>query len=270
MNKTDRDELIINLRKQDKTFVQIAEEIGCGLGTVRKVIRAYPGDDIRKEQFTTAMNFEQAKAKYCPDGFDMLEYHSGQTGGYVRLKCKTCGHEFTKLRTSFCGENGKNKTHCPECDRLEQEAKHKQQEKLKRERERERALAITGKQLSFNICPVCSEVFEGTGKFCGERCRKKAGRKNYKHQRRVRVRSQIVDKNILIEPLAMREHNRCYLCGKLVDWNDKYMVGNTTVVGSTYPSIEHIIPISKGGLEAWTNVKLAHMKCNREKGSKII
>ena len=270
MNKIERDELIIDLRKQDKTFRQIAEEIGCGLGTVRKVIRAYSGDDIRKEQLRSTMSFEQAQAKYCPDGFDMLEYHPGRTNAYIKLKCKTCGHEFTKQMVSFRGCWAQYKTHCPECDQLKREAKQRLQDKLKRERERERALAIKGEQLSFNIGPVCSEVFEGTGKFCGERCRKKASRKNYKHQRRVRVKSQIVDKNILIEPLAMREHNRCYLCGKLVDWNDKYMVGNTTVVGPTYPSIEHIIPISKGGLEAWTNVKLAHMKCNREKGSKII
>ena len=145
MDKTKRDELIISLRKQDKTFRQIADEIGCGLGTVRKVIRAYPGNDIRKEQFTTAMTLEQARDKYCPDGFELLEYHPDQIRGQVKLKCKTCGYEFTKMRTSFCGANSKCKTHCPECDRQERETKHKQLEQLKEQREKEKILAEVDK-----------------------------------------------------------------------------------------------------------------------------
>lgn len=37
-----------------------------------------------------------------------------------------------------------------------------------------------------------------------------------------------------------------------------------------YPNVEHVIPISKGGTHTWDNVKLAHRKCNWEKGDKII
>lgn len=270
MNKTERDELIISLRKQDKTFVQIAEEVGCGKATVRKVIRAYPGDDIRKEQLTTAMSLEQARAKYCPDGFELLEYHPDQSKGYVRLKCKTCGYEFTKMRTSFCGENGRNKTHCPECDRLKREAKQKQIDKLKEERERERALAITAEQLSFNICPVCKKLFREKRKYCSRQCYKKECRRRHRHMRRVHIKSQLIDRDITLERLAERDNNMCWLCNGTVDWNDYVMIDDSFIAGERYPSIDHIIPLSKDGTHAWQNVKLAHFGCNRDKGAEIV
>lgn len=270
MNKTERDELIIDLRKQDKTFRQIAEEIGCGLGTVRKVVRAYPGNDIRKEQLRSAMSFEQAQAKYCPDDFDMLEYHPGQTDAYIKLKCKTCGHEFTKQMVSFRGRWSQNKTHCPECDRLEREVKQKQAEQLKRKRERERALAITGEQLSFNICPVCKELFKGKRKYCSRECYKKECRRRHRHIRRVHIRTQLIDRDITLERLAERDSNKCWLCNGTVDWNDYVMVNNSFVAGERYPSIDHIVPLSKDGTHAWQNIKLAHFGCNRDKGAEIV
>ncbi|MFC9724785.1 HNH endonuclease [Bacillus cereus] len=37
-----------------------------------------------------------------------------------------------------------------------------------------------------------------------------------------------------------------------------------------YPSIEHIIPVSKGGTHTWDNVKLDHRKCNYLKSNEMI
>lgn len=34
-------------------------------------------------------------------------------------------------------------------------------------------------------------------------------------------------------------------------------------------SIDHIIPISKGGKHEWENVQLAHLSCNKSKGAKL-
>lgn len=35
--------------------------------------------------------------------------------------------------------------------------------------------------------------------------------------------------------------------------------------GPKYPSIDHIIPISKGGAHTWENVQVAHFECNPNK-----
>lgn len=34
-----------------------------------------------------------------------------------------------------------------------------------------------------------------------------------------------------------------------------------------YPTIDHIIPLSKGGLHSWNNIQLAHLSCNSSKGA---
>ncbi|MBQ1292402.1 MAG: HNH endonuclease [Clostridiales bacterium] len=40
-------------------------------------------------------------------------------------------------------------------------------------------------------------------------------------------------------------------------------------VSDDYPSIDHIIPISKGGSHEWNNVQLLCRKCNYTKSNKI-
>ena len=277
MNKQERDAAVIELRRRGMTYKEIAQQIGCSLGVVRKVIRQYPGDDIQKEQYTTAMSVDKARSKYCPEGFELLAYHPGQTKGYVELKCKQCGYVFTKTLTAFRGIWAQNKTHCRECDRRERESKReaeqKQIEQIKKQKEEERALAITGEQLFFNVCPVCSEVFvpsRGGRKYCSPECRRKAGRTTYRHTRRVRLREQIKDKDISWQALAYRNHDRCWICNKKVDRNDYVIRDGVKIVGNNYPSVDHVIPVSKYGLHAWNNVKLAHMACNRVKNDKII
>jgi len=40
------------------------------------------------------------------------------------------------------------------------------------------------------------------------------------------------------------------------------MDGDTFIAGNMYPSIDHVVPLSRGGLHEWGNVKLAHRICN--------
>ena len=80
----------------------------------------------------------------------------------------------------------------------------------------------------------------------------------------------IVDKDITVQKLFDKYDGICYLCGKECDFNDKVITEEGyTIVGKTYPSIEHVIPISKHGLHSWDNVNLAHHYCNTLKSNKI-
>lgn len=66
-------------------------------------------------------------------------------------------------------------------------------------------------------------------------------------------------------------NHRCALCGEEVNWND-YSIdedGNF-IAGPSYPSMDHIVPLSQGGMHEWNNVQLAHFKCNAVKGDRII
>lgn len=112
---------------------------------------------------------------------------------------------------------------------------------------------------------ICDSVMGN--KFCSDGCRKKA--KNRKTDKRI-PKAQIVD-DIALKRLYKRDKGICYICGCKCDWNswnvsDK---GNK-YPGDLYPTIEHIIPVSEGGLHSWDNVRLACWKCNLDKGASHI
>jgi len=117
-----------------------------------------------------------------------------------------------------------------------------------------------------DFCIVCGkeyETYNPAQKTCSKECGKKLARA-HKHKRI--PKSQLVDKDITLEALYRRDSGVCYLCGKKCDWNDK----TDKSVGPAYPSIDHMIPIAKGGLHAWTNVKLAHFECNWKKSDALL
>ena len=82
--------------------------------------------------------------------------------------------------------------------------------------------------------------------------------------------AQIIDKDINITRLYKRDGGRCYLCGCECDWND-HKVSKTgyEYPGDRYPTIEHMVPISRGGLHSWNNVRLACFKCNTDKSNRM-
>lgn len=103
-------------------------------------------------------------------------------------------------------------------------------------------------------CAECGEIFQaktlGT-QFC-PKCRRK--RHNRRKDKRLK-RCSVVDHSINLMRLYMRDHGVCQICGKPLT-----MEGDTN--SPDYPSIDHIIPISKGGDHTWENVQLACRRCN--------
>lgn len=71
---------------------------------------------------------------------------------------------------------------------------------------------------------------------------------------------------VTLKKLLKRDGLRCAICGEQCDVNDK-SYGNGT--GPLYPSMDHIIPIAKGGSHTWNNVQVAHVICNTLKKDKI-
>lgn len=79
-----------------------------------------------------------------------------------------------------------------------------------------------------------------------------------------------IDKSIQLKALIERDNNICHICGGTCDNEDVYMNENgKKICGSKYPTIDHVIPRSKGGRHMWSNVKLAHKKCNVVKGNRV-
>lgn len=74
--------------------------------------------------------------------------------------------------------------------------------------------------------------------------------------------------NKSLKELYKRDKGICYICGNKCDYEDYTYRGNTFIAGNYYPSIDHVIPISKGGTDDWNNLKLAHRLCNSIKSDK--
>jgi 5-methylcytosine-specific restriction endonuclease McrA len=196
----------------------------------------------------------------------------------VDIRCKACGHEFTR---SMIGLRHLNKKHeCPNCKaerkRREAEENKKQKQELAEQRKviayQQRLGRAKWSQYEMATCGCCGGLFVMTIKgteFCSDVCRNKVGNAIKKDRRIRRMKEVVVDKNITLEELYKRSNGRCALCGELCDYNDYYYRGNVFIAGNNYPSIDHIVPLSKGGLHSWKNIQLAHRSCNVVKSNTV-
>lgn len=110
----------------------------------------------------------------------------------------------------------------------------------------------------------------GLIEFCSEKCKEEATtkvkqeqhrRKDIKRRKRLAENGK-VDYSITLRKVIQKFGLTCALCGKKV---------NTKVHSNhnDYPSIDHIIPVSKGGTHTWGNVQLAHRGCNSTKNNSL-
>lgn len=127
-------------------------------------------------------------------------------------------------------------------------------------------------------CVVCGSRFDVdyrlSTKTCSKNCslenaRISQKRRNKRHDKRI-SRDKRID-NITLKKLYRRDEGKCYLCGGVCNWNDWRVSDNgNKYPGDTYPTIEHVVPISRGGFDSWDNVRLACWKCNLEKSDSIL
>ena len=137
---------------------------------------------------------------------------------------------------------------------------------------RDRSRKKRGTKAYERECEVCGKKFitylphQVT---CSKECRK-----GWKWRNRDRRLKQLkgTDKyisDISLKKLIRRDEGICHICGKKIDESDYSIVNGIKQVGKLYPSIDHIIPISKGGSHTWENIQLAHLSCNCKKGSRV-
>lgn len=121
----------------------------------------------------------------------------------------------------------------------------------------------------FYSCSVCNTEFSrrlilrGAAVASGVRCdscRKELERMRYR-RKTVKRQKSIANPKISVELIARRDNYICHLCDEPVDMD----VPRTERLGAT---LDHIKPLSKGGLDTMENVALAHWICNVKKGNK--
>lgn len=237
-------------------------------------------------------------------GFDYIGGYTNKEGR-VDIRCRCCGAEFSRGVDSIRDGN----TVCLECQKaetikrqtktkqqriFESEQRRKAQEEKKQRVEVEKAEARSHLLNDKNhVCLECGKYFsiadymEDCGlkqiqhnpSYCSNACRRKVYHRKGKeckrrsgaldrgnHRHRARKYGVSYEPGITLKKLVQRDGLKCQICGGMCDWEDcswsKYS-------GPTHPSIDHIIPMARGGGHTWDNVQVAHMMCNSQKCDKV-
>lgn len=111
---------------------------------------------------------------------------------------------------------------------------------------------------------------------CGQldwaRQQRAAGRSFYRHtpgaqarweRRRARKANAAMGEPFTRTQVFERDEWRCYLCEEQVD-------RSLTWPHPLSPSLEHVVPLSRGGAHSFDNVRLAHLTCNVAKGARTL
>ncbi|UXA19533.1 HNH endonuclease [Mycobacterium sp. SMC-4] len=142
----------------------------------------------------------------------------------------------------------------------------------------------TASAVRFPDCVACGKPFctrNSTAKTCSRECRRKAvaewTRNKYAANPEFRARSLaeaharranklgLGNKKVLLSYLIERDGGQCRIPNCLFPHRKVTPLGST---GPRRPSIDHIVPLSKGGEHALHNVQLAHTKCNQSKNNR--
>ena len=138
--------------------------------------------------------------------------------------------------------------------------------------EQERAEYLSS--LANHTCSECGGKYTATQlgtKYCSRRCASRVGDRTKKARKRLRAEANGVVDTITLDELMIKDGNECYLCGEECNRND-YVISDEGhfIVGRAYPSIDHVMPVAKGGAHTWDNVRLAHHHCNTIKSDNLI
>lgn len=216
--------------------------------------------------------------------------------------CPVCGRMFVsnwdhrKYCSSECSAEGKKKYQSKEEKKKAERERQKERNRLKREavapileaqkaeaaakRAAERAKKkaeqdaikaaerMRKKQERMHPCEVCGTMTD-RAKYCSEACSNKASNRRKETARRHKLQENgKIDYSITLEKLIKRDRNTCHICGGKCNVNDCITVGGTFIAGDKYPSIDHLVPVARGGVHSWDNVKLAHRICNTKKSAR--
>lgn len=274
----NRSELVSSVLRDLRTGItrsEVREKYSLTRSKLTDIIRQYGDESLKIDQSLTA---EQIAQKLIDNGTALKYAGEYKRGEYITLSCDTCG----SVMRYPSGVLFKKHIGCKECKRREQEQRQQQAEKQKAEKaaliEKERAEAAKQRAMQHEarrreiVCPVCGETFityKAKQITCSAECSRK--RKNAissrKHDNRI-PKNKRIDK-IDLHDLFKRDDGVCHICGKQCNWNDYTVTDTTIIAGNWYPSVDHIVPVSLGGADAWENVMLAHWICNSIRGNNV-
>lgn len=231
-------------------------------------------ENLRNHGFGECWHYVSSFADSIKDKQPDFEYLETQNKGKtkrVRLKCKYCGTIIERATASVRRNNIK----CDYCFYQLKEDNQLQEERLKLIR----TLIAIKEIRSPKICCICEKEYFtqfSYSKYCSQRCKAKAKRDRYRikygrskrkslgashYLSRARKFGVEYEYGVTLKSVIKRDKGICQICGKVCNPNDKRWGS----FGPDYPTLDHIIPLSKGGPHTWDNVQCACGNCNSYK-----
>lgn len=277
--KQARNEKMRSFKAEGHTNKEVAEKFGVGLSTADSICKGIKAKRKIVPERKRAKQCDEIISRAVNERLQNIKYAGNYTGsdGTVDLECEVCGHVFT--RSWSATRHGR--VGCPECAKAQSIANQKSKEhdrkiakadqtikKQQSKRGRE-VVRLLKRAERLHACPVCGEITDNQ-KYCSEQCRRKAYNQRKEFSRRNKVAKAMIDADISLEKVYEIANGVCNICGGKCDWNDYRYKDGFFIVGDTYPSVDHIVPLAKGGVHSWNNVQLAHHICNSRKGASLI
>lgn len=172
----------------------------------------------------------------------------------VNKNCDACGNEFVTAKDDqhFCSKNCRIKTNG----------------QISNDKFKAKMREIYPDGIKRKLCGWCGEVLEvpaqktlASRKY-HERCSIEAQRARYRIKT-VKRQSKTTKPSRLAADQVLREYgDKCHICNEEIDTQ----LPRTSRMGLT---VDHVIPLSKGGSDELTNLRPAHWICNNRKSDKI-
>ena len=282
--KAVRNEEILALRRQNWSMQELADKFELTHSAIHVICKAAglggKMSDRKAKYVAPAVSqkkTEEEAAETVRQKIPSFEYVGNYTGsdGTADIRCLTCGTILTKswvtirhgkATCEICQHNETLKRQEERRKIKQKQAKEKQEQNKKKQEQHKkgRFWCKDFTQQHFRICVMCGQLFLSNNNHklcCSEKCTKK--RQNSKDKRVAKIKGAMIDRDISLKILYQKEHGVCYLCNGKCSWSDYYIDRNgQKITGGMYPSIDHVIPLAKGGKHSWENVRLAHRECN--------
>ena len=271
---------VLNLRRRGIGYNEIAQTLGMDKQKVGYICRR---NGLGGFVDGRSKPLDEKEVSECVSkcGFDYVGGYS-KTKHPITVRCRCCGETFERQYHIFRDVvNGtwNAENDCPVCKRKKQEqkridAEHEAQKraKLKEEMKAERLSREVdeelSKRLAIHVCKNCGKEFcqmvtgYNSKTYCSEKCQKRYFNRGRSEKRHKKLMARRHDTDISLEKLFKRDGGVCYICRRVCDWHDGEWRDGTFIAGPSYPSIDHVVPVAKGGTHTWSNVKLACRECN--------
>jgi len=261
--------LIVRMARSGLSYSQISRDTGIRRPTVTKICkengvnrRVHPSV-MRANQRTGKKLHEKATTYICEWCDSTYRKKRGRHPDQGNRFCsRSCAFASRKYVSFLRGLKALHFTSCVVCGNAF--AKIRSQDRFCSDTCRKRWLVLYNRERNASqsdrigktkVCHECGNEFvlsysDKRQRYCSKECSKRSTGRVARAVRRARIRSSTYD---MIDPLIVFERDgwRCMLCGK------RTPRGKRGSLDDRAPELDHIVPLSRGGLHVYQNVQCA-------------